>query len=200
MNVRGVGAGRPLVLSVGCEGSTGGSSGLRARLVGVQAPSVRLPFAPGEALPGSMVSLAELARRDSLAVFFYGGVASEEAALGRRGGVGIEAGARMAGWREREPELEELGYRVVGVSSQSSEAQAQFAMDRMLSFTFLSDRKLLLADELGLPTREEPSGEQVYEPLTMLIRNGHVCSVIYPFDCPVIDAEIAIERIKRSRG
>jgi peroxiredoxin len=145
-----------------------------------------------------VVSLAELARRGSLAVFFYGGVTSEEAA--RRGGVSVEAGARMEGWREREPELEELGYRVVGVGSQSSEAQAQFALDRMLSFMFLSDRELLLADVLGLPTREESSGEQIYEPLTMLIRDGHIWWVIYPLDCPVIDAEIAIERIRRSHG
>jgi peroxiredoxin len=193
----------PLALQASCEGSsTGGSSGLRERLVGVQAPALRLPFAPGEVLQGSMVSLAELARRDSLAVFFYGGVASKGVARGRRrGGVGIEAGARVEGWRDREAELEGLGYRVVGVSSQSSEAQAQFALDRMASsFTFLSDSELLLADDLGLPTGRGSAGERVYEPLTMLVRDGCIWWVFYPLTSPAVDAEIAIERIRRSHS
>lgn len=188
------------MFSAGCGGSTGGSPDWSERLVGVWAPVVRLPFAPGEPLPGSMVSLAELARLGSLAVFFYRGVVSEGVAQSGGGGVGIETAARMAGWREREPELEELGYRIVGISSQSSEAQTQFALDRMLSFAFLSDRELLLADELGLPTGEGPGGERVYEPLTMLVRDGRVWCVFYPLVCPELDAEIAIERIARDRG
>lgn len=200
MSVRGLSAG-PLALRASCEGSsTGGSSG-RERLVGVQAPALRLPFAPGEVLPGSVVSLAELARSGSLAVFFYGGVASKGAARGRRRRVGIEAGARVEGWRERESELEELGYRIVGVSSQSSEAQAQFALDRMVSsFTFLSDSELLLADELGLPTGREPAGEWAYKPLTLLVRDGRIWWVFYPLTSPAVDAEIAIERIRRSHS
>jgi peroxiredoxin len=192
---------RPLALRASCDGSAAGSSGLRGRLVGVQAPAVRLPFAPGEPLPGSVVSLAELARRDSLAVFFYGGIASEGAARGRRGGVDIEAGARVEGWRECEAELEELGYRIVGVSAQSSEAQAELALDRMVSsFMFLSDSELLLADELGLPTGRGPAGERTYEPLTMLIRDGRILWVFYPLMSPAVDAEIAIKRIRKSRG
>jgi peroxiredoxin len=198
MNVPRVGG--SLVLSAGCGGSTGGSSEWWERLIGVRAPALRLPFAPGEVLPGSVVSLAELARRDSLAVFFYGGVTSKGAARGRRGGVGIEAGARVEGWREREAELDGLGYRIVGVSSQSSEAQAQFVLDWMMSFMFLSDSELLLADELGLPTGKGPGGERVYEPLTMLIRDGCIWCAFYPLTNPAVDAEIAIKRIRRSRG
>jgi peroxiredoxin len=147
-----------------------------------------------------MVSLAELARRDSLAVFFYRGVASEGSDKDRRGGVDIEAGARVMGWREHEAELEELGYRIVGVSSQSSEMQAELALDRTVSFMFLSDSELLLADELGLPTGREPSGERVYEPLTMLIRDGQIWWVFHPLASPAVDAEITIGRIRRSRG
>jgi peroxiredoxin len=148
-----------------------------------------------------MMSLAELAHHSALAVFFYRGVVSEGLAQSGGGGVGIETAARMAGWREREPELEELGYWIVGVSSQSSEAQVEFALDRMLSsFMFLSDSELLLADELGLPTGTGPDGERVYEPLTMLIRDGRIWSVIHPVVWSEVDAEIAIERIRRSRG
>ncbi len=191
-----LGAGRgPLVLRASCEGSTGGSSsssGLWPRLFGVLAPGVRLPFAPGEPLPGSVVSLAELSRHRSLAVFFYGGVVSR----GDGEGVGLE-GARVEGWREHESELAELGYGVVGVSSQSSEVQAQFALDRMVSsFTFLSDGELLLANELGLPTGRGRDGERVYEPLTMLVRDGRISWVFYPLERPEFDATIVTMRIR----
>jgi peroxiredoxin len=165
-----------------------------SRLLGVSAPVVRLPFAPGEPLAGSVLSLADLARRRSLAVLFYGGVAAESA--GERQ-VGVVQDVRMDGWRECEPELAELGFEVVGVSSQSSEEQVRFALDRMLSFVFLSDSELLLADELGLPTRRStPDGERVYEPLTMLFEEERVAWVFYPLERPECDARLATERIR----
>jgi peroxiredoxin len=177
----------------------GGSPEWWSRLLGVPAPVVRLPFAPGEVLPGSTVSLAELSRRRSLAVFFYGGVVSRSAGEGRAEEADVDD-ARLEGWREHEPELAELGYDVVGVSSQSPEMQAQVALDHMLSFTFLSDRDLLLADELGLPTTGRgPSGARVYEPLTMLVRDGRIRWVFYLLDFPELDAEIATERIRGFR-
>jgi len=183
------------VLRAGSEGSACGSPALSWRLRGVRAPAVRLPFAPGEALPGSMVSLAELARRRSLAVFFYDRFVPEGA-----GDEDVELEqARTEGWREREPELEGLGYEIVGVSTQSPEAQAQFALDRMLSFAFLSDSRLLLADELGLPTRSGPAGERMYEPLTILVEDGRIAQVFYPLRSPRLDAEIVTAWIKRRR-
>jgi len=174
-------AGGGLVFSAGCGGPVGGLHGLWWRLCGVAAPAVRLPFAPGELLEGSMVSLAELARRSSLAVFFYRGLGS--------GGVGdvldeewgVER-ARVEGWRECEPELEEMGYEVVGASTQSLEVQAQFALDQLFSFMLLSDSGLLLAEELELPTKGELGGVRVYEPLTMLIRAERITWVFYPVD------------------
>lgn len=189
-----------LVLSAGYGGSMGGSVEWWARLVGVRAPAVRLPFAPGEPLPGSMVSLAELACRDSLAVLFYSG-AGEGKGRGRRGGVDIDTGARMEGWREREVELKELDYQVVGVSELSADEQADLAHAWMVwSFTFLNDSELLLADELGLPTGRGAAEGRVYEPLTMLIRDGRIWWVFHPLTHPAIDAETAIERIRRSHS
>jgi peroxiredoxin len=186
----------PMLLRTDSGGPVCGSSELSARLRGVEAPRLRLPFAPGEVLPGSIVSLAELSRRRSLVVFFYGGIAWEGAGQDPAGGVGVE-GARLEGWREHEPELAELGYDLVGVSSQSSEVQTQFALDRMLlSFMFLSDRELLLADELGLPTGRGSGGERVYEPLTMLVGDGRISSVFYPLERPEFDSAIVIMRIR----
>jgi peroxiredoxin len=194
MSVYGVHVG-PLVLQARGEGSPGGSSGLRSRLLGEPAPTSRLPFAPGEVLPGSLVSLSELSRRRSLAVFFYSGSASGDAGEGQVEGAGVEDD-RVEGWREYEPELAERGYDVVGVSSQSSEVQVQFALDRMLSFMFLSDRELLLADELGLPTSRGPGGERVYEPLTMLVRDRRIWWMSYPLERPEFDATVVTMWIK----
>jgi peroxiredoxin len=170
-----------LVFSAGSGGPIGGLHGWWWRLCGVAAPAVRLPFAPGELHEGSMVSLAELARRRSLAVFFYRGLGSGGVGDNRDEGWEVEM-ARIEGWRECEPELEEMGYEVVGVSTQSPEMQAQLALYRLFSFMLLSDSGLLLADELGLPTKHEPSGVRVHEPLTMLFRAGHITWVFYPVD------------------
>jgi len=179
-------------------GSTHGSSGLWRRLPGERVPALRLPFAPGEVLPGSTISLADLARRRSLAVLFYADVVPDETGESRAGGRQDLEDARLAGWREHEPELEDLGYWIVAVSSQSSEAQVEFAMDRMLSsFMFLSDSDLRLADELGLPTRMVSDGARVYETLTMLVRQGgRIWWVFFPLEHPERDAALVLERIR----
>jgi hypothetical protein len=65
---------------------------------------------------------------------------------------------------------------------------------------FLSDRDLLLADELRMPTTgRAPNGERVYEPLTMLVRDGRIRWVFYLLDLPEPDAEITTERIRGFR-
>ena len=108
--------------------------------------------------------------------------------------------ARLEGWREHEPELAGLGYSVVGVSSQASEVQAQFALDRMLSsFMFLSDSEMLLAEELGLPTARGLGGERVYEPLTLLVDDGRISGVLSAVDHPEFDAVTAVEGIRQGR-
>jgi peroxiredoxin len=186
MSICGAGAGL-LVLRAGSEGSVDGSCGSSVHQLGMPVSAVSLQFAPGEALPGSMMSLADLVRHRWLVVIFYGGLVLEGVGDGGQGmDVDLE-GVRMDGWREREPELEEFGYDVVGVSSQSSEVQAEFALDRMLSFTFLSDSELLLADKLGLPTRTVQGGERVYMPSTIIVQEELIVCVFHPVD-PVRDA------------
>jgi peroxiredoxin len=141
----------------------------------MEVPAVRLPF-----VLEAMVSLAELARRHSLAVFLYAGLTSQGDGEQEDVEVGIEM-ARAWGWREHGAELEGLGYRVVGVSTQSPEVQLQFASDELLDYTLLSDIELLLADALRLPTRWV-AGEWVYEPLTMVVQRGRIVRVFHPVE------------------
>lgn len=178
-----------LMQRAGCGGSGMSSSrGLGRRLVGVRAPAVELPFALD-----ALVSLAKLARRRSLVVFFYPGM--DQGRCGEQEDVDT---ARVSGWCEHESELGELGYMVVGVSSQSPSVQGQFASDELLGYMLLSDSELELARELGLPTRRV-AGERVYEPLTVVVEHGRIARVFYPVDS-AHDAETVMDWIRRVRA
>jgi peroxiredoxin len=192
-----------LLLAANCEGSTAGgggrSAGLPEHLLGEPAPEIKLPFAPGKTDVGAMVSLADLARRHSLVVSFYPNLAPMGSEIEMESAE-VEVGrVRARGWSDYEPELAELGYRVVGVSAQSPEVQAEFAVDWLLGYTLLNDSDLLLASELGLSTRTGARGERAYEALTMLIREGRISRVFDPAACRECDAAIVTASI-RERG
>jgi peroxiredoxin len=146
---------------------------LREGLPGGLLPGVELSFA----LEG-MVSLAVLARRRSLAVFFHHGD------LGRAGR-----------WAEHEDELAVLGCMPVSVSAQSPEAQLRFAMRDLFGYMLLSDPDLVVARWLGLPTLLV-AGEHAYEPLTLLVVDERIVDVLYPVD-PVQEVPWTLERLQR---
>jgi peroxiredoxin len=169
-----------------------GTRGLERRLVGMRAPAVELPWALE-----AKTSLAVLASRRSLVVFFYAGV---KAKTGREEIDANVDTARAWAWRDHDHELETLGYMLVGVSTQSSSTQAQWASDELLGYMLLSDGELELAGVLGLPTMQA-AGERVYEPLTLIVQDGRIARVFYPVD-PAHEAEsvtdwIAAERCNR---
>jgi peroxiredoxin len=163
--------------------------------VGVSAPGVELPFA----LEG-VVSLAALAGRHSLVVFFYPGVGprageSEGEGNGGNGDGGLNADvARVWGWREHEPELAEMGYVVVGISTQSAEEQLRFASSELVECVLLSDRELELAGVLGLPM-VSVAGRRVYEPLTLVMVDGRIGHVVYPVD-PERETTVVLDWIR----
>lgn len=178
-------------VSLVAQASPGGSGGSGSpgleRLVGVPAPAVALPFASE-----ASASLAALAYGRSLVVFFYPGIRSQR---NEEGPADVDR-ARALAWGESDPELDLLGYMVVGVSTQSPEVQAQFASDGLLGYMLLSDSELQLAGELGLPTTGVV-GEKVYEPLTLIVRAGLIARVFYPVD-PGCDAAIVCDWIRRT--
>ncbi len=166
------------------EPSSGGTRGL-GRLIGVPAPTVKLPFA----LEGT-ASLADFARRRSLVVFFYSG-----APTGGYRDRDADA-VRAHSWREHEGELEELGCLLIGVSAQSPAAQMQFATRKLLDCILLSDGKLKLADVLWLPTSSTDEGQRVYEPLTLIFQEERIARVLYPID-PSTEAAGVVEWLTR---
>lgn len=164
-----------------------GSSGLARRLVGLKVPSVELPWALE-----AKTSLAELARNRSLVVFFYPGVKPQTSESAE---VDVDT-ARAWAWREHEPDLETLGFMVVGVSTQSPTVQMVWASEEILDFMLLSDMDLRLADALGLPT-VHVDGQRVFESLTLVVHEGRIVHVFYPVD-PAHDAGIVTDWVRRS--
>jgi peroxiredoxin len=158
---------------------------LEQRLLGVALPDLKL-----ECAQDAFVSLAASARESALAIFFYRGVADGSSAMGD------EDEARAIEWAAHLPELNRLGYGVVGISVQTVSTEAKLHGGEPFSFLLLSDPDLELAELLGLPTVEEEWG-RVYEPLTMLTRGERISRIFYPVD-PARDAASAVEWIKRA--
>ena len=82
-------------------------------------------------------------------------------------------------FRDAHGELEQLGARVLGLSSQSLEDQHEFAARVGLPYPLLSDPELELAAALRLPTFEA-GGMRLYKRLTIVARGDEIAHVFYP--------------------
>ena len=82
-------------------------------------------------------------------------------------------------FRDHHAELQDLGARVFGLSTQDSSYQRE-AVERLhLPFGLLSDEKLEFVGALGLPTfRAE--GMTLVKRLTMVVEDGEIRKVFYP--------------------
>ena len=103
------------------------------------------------------------------------------------------------GFRDHHAELLVAGAdQVYGLSSQSSDYQAE-AVDRLhLPFAMLSDERLALADALGLPTFSV-DGMTLYRRLTMIVTNGAIEHVFYPVFPPDQHAQQVLDWLRANR-
>lgn len=84
------------------------------------------------------------------------------------------------GFRDHHAELAQAGAPTVfGLSSQSTEYQAELARRLALPFPILSDESFELARLLTLPTFET-AGMRLYRRLTMIISDARIEHVFYP--------------------
>jgi peroxiredoxin len=83
------------------------------------------------------------------------------------------------GFRDHRAELEALGARILGLSSQPLGEQREFAARERMPYPLLNDSELVLARELGLPTFEFAEAT-LYRRLTFVAREGLVEKVFYP--------------------
>ena len=82
-------------------------------------------------------------------------------------------------FRDHHAELQALGARVFGLSSQDTAYQREAAERLHLPFPLLSDQKLEFAGALDLPTFEA-EGMSLIKRLTLVVEDGEIREVFYP--------------------
>jgi peroxiredoxin len=155
-----------------------GRQALTRRLAGRLAPTVELPwttYADCHELLGAAAntSLARLAARRTVVVYFFASTGEEDTAAGTLPGV----------FRDQEDAISRLGARLVGVSAQTALEQQRLAVDELYNNLLLADERLALADALGPPTLDV-AGRDRYEPLTLVLRAGRIAHVFHPASSP----------------
>jgi peroxiredoxin len=156
--------------------------GAAALVTGRLVPAISLA-----ATTGPHVDLAEAASGDkALVVYVY----PRTGTPGQPSPDGWDAipGARgctpeNCSFRDHAAELEQLGARVHGLSSQPIVEQRQFATREHMPFPLLNDSGLQLARAPGLPTFEA-GGMTLYKRLTFIARAGRIERVFYPIFPP----------------
>ena len=94
-------------------------------------------------------------------------------------------------FRDHHAELQDLGARVFGLSTQTTGYQGE-AVERLhLPFALLSDENLKFAGALDLPTFEA-EGTTLAKRLTLIVEGGEIRKVFYPVFPPGRNAEDVI--------
>lgn len=164
--------------------------GAADHLAGAELPDLSLP-----STAGVDVNVRDAAAEGTLVLYIY-------PRTGTPGEPLIEGwddipGARgctpqSCSFRDSHGELERLGARVHGLSTQSLEEQHEFASRVELPYPLLSDPELRLAAALRLPTFEA-GGLTLFKRITLIARDGRIEKVFYPVFPPDRNAADVIE-------
>ena len=92
------------------------------------------------------------------------------------------------GFRDHFAELQSLGARLAGLSSQTLEEQVEISERLGILYPVISDPGLALGDALSLPTFEF-EGESLYKRLTLVFEDGRIAKCFYPVFPPDRHAE-----------
>lgn len=91
--------------------------------------------------------------------------------------------SQACAFRDRYQELQKLGARVFGLSTQDTDYQREAVARLHLPFELLSDSELNLANRLRLPIFEI-SGMRLIKRLTLIAHDGQIEKVFYPIFPP----------------
>jgi peroxiredoxin len=95
-------------------------------------------------------------------------------------------------FRDHHAELQALGARVFGMSTQSTDYQREAALRLRLPYELLSDERLDFARAIGLPTFEV-EGDTLLKRVTFISENGKISRVFYPVFPPGENAARVVE-------
>jgi peroxiredoxin len=106
---------------------------------------------------------------------------------------------QSCGFRDHYRELVELGARVFGLSTQTSEYQREMAQRLHLPFEVLSDADFAFVRALSLPLFEV-EGVKLVKRLTLVVRDGTIEHVLYPVFPPDQSASEVLGWLRAAKG
>ena len=169
--------------------------GATDHLTGMTLPSVTLP-----STSGSGVDLATL--KGLTILYIYPKTGQPGVAL--PDGWDMIPGARgctpqSCSFRDHMSDLSALGVdHLFGLSTQTTDYQAEAKERNHLPFDLLSDADLAFARALNLPTFEA-GGETLIKRMSLAIRDGQVVDVIYPVFPPDQNAALVLDWLKAAK-
>jgi|ERR1043166_56601 peroxiredoxin len=173
--------------------------GAACHLPGLTLPPIALPSTDGGSvrLDDATISLGVVycyprtGRPDAISL---GGTEAWNARPGARGCT-----PQSCGYRDHHQELQRLGAKVYGLSTQTTEYQREAVNRLQLPFALLSDAAGEFAAALRLPWFEV-QGVRLLKRLTLIIGQGRVLHCVYPVFPPDKDAETVISWIREHPG
>ena len=143
-------------------------------------PGMRLPSVPLNSTAARQVDLASLSGRTVVYCYPRTGKPDVEPPPGWNEIPGARGCTlQSCAFRDRHRELQGLGARLFGLSSQGTEYQKEAAERLHLPFELLSDCELAFAGALRLPTFEI-EGLVLIKRLTLILSDGKIEKVFYP--------------------
>lgn len=103
---------------------------------------------------------------------------------------------QSCGFRDHYSDLLALKTHVFGLSTQTTDYQAEAKERLQLPFDMLSDSGLSLKDLLKLPTFEV-DGTELYKRISLILRDGIICKVFYPVFPPGENADQVISWLRK---
>lgn len=153
----------------------------KPQVLGRLLPGIALPYAPeGE------IDLGELARRFSLVLCLFPAIGTRHADAGDQ--------QRAHVWQQYDSTFARAGYRLIAISSDSPDQQHDWLEEHAPSYVVACDHRLLLARDLGLPTKRR-ANRRVYQPGTLVIHRQRVAQLFYPVGAD--DAPATIRQVTR---
>lgn len=152
-------------------------------------PGMRLPSMPLASTSGELVDLAALPGRTVVYCYPRTGRPNQDPPPGWDQIPGARGCTpQSCAFRDHFLELQALGARVFGLSTQDSDYQREAEERLRLPFALLSDAELAFTQALGLPTFEV-EGMTLIKRLTLVLDEGRIVKVFYPVFPPDKNAE-----------
>ena len=161
-------------------------------------PGIQIPSVPLSSTAGETVDLSALSGRTVVYCYPMTGRPGSDLPSGWDEIPGARGCTpQSCSFRDHHADLQALGARVFGLSTQDTEYQREATQRLHLPFALLSDEELAFADTLRLPTFEVED-MVLLKRLTLIIRDGRIEKVFYPVFPPDRSAQDVVGWLEAS--